>query len=157
LLAGLVVCGPCGCRMQTRYTRTLRYACQRHAFDYGLPACQSFAGEALERLVAEQVLQVVRPAALGLSLRAPPGCDRERAALDRQWQQNLERAGHDSARAERQYHAVEPENRLVARTLERRWEEALQSERELKEEYARFRQKQPHHLTAAERAQIETL
>jgi DNA invertase Pin-like site-specific DNA recombinase len=157
LLAGLVFCGQCGCRMQTRYTRTLRYACQRHAFDYGLPPCQSLGGAVLEHGVAEQVLQVVTPAALELSLRAAAECDRERAALDRQWQQNLERAGHDSARAERRYHAVEPENRLVARTLERRWEEALQSERELKEEYARFRQKQPHHLTAAERAQIETL
>jgi DNA invertase Pin-like site-specific DNA recombinase len=157
LLAGLVVCGQCGCRMQTHYARSLRYDCQRHALDYGLPLCQSLAGEPLERLVAEQILQVVTPASLELSLRAAGECQRQRAALDRQWQQRLERAGHDTARAERQYDAVEPENRLVARTLERKWEEALRSQRALEEEYARFRQTQPHQLTAAERAQIETL
>ena len=56
LLAGLVVCGQCGCRMQTHYTRTLRYDCQRRALDYAEPVCQSLAGEPLEQLVAEQVL-----------------------------------------------------------------------------------------------------
>ena len=83
LLAGLVMCGTCGCRMQTHYTRTLRYACQRRALDYGTPTCQSLAGEPLERLVAEQVLRVVTPAGLELSLRAAAECERERAALER--------------------------------------------------------------------------
>jgi DNA invertase Pin-like site-specific DNA recombinase len=157
LLAGLVVCGPCGCRMQTRYTRTLRYACQRRALDYAAPACQSLAGEPLEQLVAEQILQVVTPASLELSLRATAECERQRAALERQWQLRLERARQDTARAYRQYDAVEPENRLVARTLERKWEEALLAQRALEEDYTRSRQTQPHGLTAAERAEIETL
>jgi DNA invertase Pin-like site-specific DNA recombinase len=157
LLAGLVVCGPCGCRMQTHYTRTLRYACQRHALDYDMPRCQSFGGELLEQLVTEQVLAVVTPASLELSLRATAECQRERAALDQQWQQRLERARQDTARAYRQYNAVEPENRLVARTLERKWEEALLTQRALEEDYARFQQTQPHGLTAAERAEIATL
>ena len=109
LLAGLVVCGPCGCRMQTHYTRTLRYDCQRQALDYGLPACQSLVGEPLEQLVAEQILEVVTPAGLELSLRATAECQRERDTLDRQWQQRLERARHDTARAHRQYDAVEPD------------------------------------------------
>jgi DNA invertase Pin-like site-specific DNA recombinase len=157
LLAGLVVCGPCSCRMQTHYTRTLRYACQRHALDYAAPVCQSLAGEPLEQLVSEQVLRVVTPASLELSLRATTECERERASLDRQWQLRLERARHDTARAHRQYDAVEPENRLVARTLERKWEQALLVQRALEEDYARFQRTQPHGLTAAERAEIETL
>ena len=103
------------------------YDCQRHALDYGLPACQSLVGQPLEQLVAEQVLQVVTPAGLELSLRATAECQRERVALDRQWQQRLKRPPRDTARASRQYDAVEPENRLVARTLERKWEEALQA------------------------------
>jgi len=154
LLAGLVVCGPCGCRMQTHYTRSLRYACQRRALDYAEPLCLSFGGEPLEQLVAEQVLLVVTPAAVELSLRAAADYQQQRAALDRHWQLRLERAGQDAARAFRQYHAVEPENRLVARTLERRWEEALLAQRGLEEEYDRFRQEQPVQLSAAERAQI---
>ncbi len=157
LLAGLVVCGPCGCRMLTHYTRALRYACQRQLLDYAAPACQSFAGASLEQLVREQVLQVVTPAGLELSLRAAQECERERATLDRHWRLRLERARHDADRACRQYHAVEPENRLVARTLEHTWEQALLAERALEEEYHRFQQTQPVQLSAAERTQIATL
>lgn len=157
LLAGLVVCGPCGCRMLTRYTRSLRYECQRQLLDYAAPPCQSFAGEALEQLVREQVLHVVTPASLQLSLRAAQECERERATLDRHWRLRRERAHHDADRAGRQYNAVEPENRLVARTLERTWEQALLGQRAVEEEYHRFQQTQPVPLTAAERAQIETL
>jgi DNA invertase Pin-like site-specific DNA recombinase len=157
LLAGLVFCGPCASRMQTQYTRTVRYVCQRHALDYGLPVCQSLGGEPLEQLVAEQILQVVTPASLELSLHATAECERERAALDQQWHLRLERAGHETARAARQYDAVEPENRLVARTLERKWEEALLVQRALEEDYARFRQAQGRGVTAAERAEIATL
>jgi hypothetical protein len=157
LLAGLVVCGPCGRRMLTRYTRALRYECQRQLLDYAAPACQSFAGASLEQLVREQVLQVVTPASLELSLRAAQQCERERAALDRHWRLRLERARQDADRAFRQYNAVEPENRLVARTLEHTWEQALLAQRALEEEYHRFRQLQPVPLTAGERTQIETL
>ena len=157
LLAGLVVCGRCGCRMQTHYTRALRYACQRRALDYAEPVCLSFGGEPLEQLVTERVLEVVTPGAVELSLRAAADYQRQRATLDRHWQLRLERARQDVARAHRQYDAVEPENRLVARTLERRWEEALLAQRALEEEYDRFRQEQPVQLSTAERAQIEAL
>jgi hypothetical protein len=143
--------------MQTRYTRSLRYHCQRQALDYGTPSCQGLAGEPLEQLVAEQILQVVTPAGLELSLRATAEFQRQRAVLEKQWQLRLERARQDTARVHRQYDAVEPENRLVARALERRWEEALLAQRALEEEYARFRQTQPHGLTVAERGEIETL
>ena len=146
LLAGLVVCGRCGCRMQTRYTRSLRYDCQRRALDYAEPSCQSFGGEPLERLVGELVVEMLTPAGLEVSHRAAEECQRQRAALDHQWQLRLERARQDAARAFRQYNAVEPENRLVARTLEQRWEEALLAQRALEEEYDRFRREQPVRL-----------
>ena len=156
-LAGLVVCGQCGSRMQTHYTGSLRYDCQRHRLDEAAPVCQSLAGEPLEQLVATQILQAVAPASLELSQRAAQECERQRATLDRNWRLRLERAGQDVERAFRQYNAVEPENRLVARTLERQWEEALLAQRALTEEYARFQQSQPTRLSAAERAQIERL
>ena len=71
VLAGLVVCGECGCRMQTHYARTLRYVCRRRAMDYGERTCQSLAGAALEGLVRDQVLEVITPAGLELSRRGP--------------------------------------------------------------------------------------
>jgi DNA invertase Pin-like site-specific DNA recombinase len=156
-LAGLVKCGQCGARMQTRYTRTLRYQCQRHALDYGAPTCQSLAGGPLEQLVLEQVLEVMTPAGLELSLRAAQECERERAAVDHQWRLRVERATQEANRAFRQYNAVEPENRLVARTLERTWEEALLAQRNLEEEYRRFQKTQPVRLSLEERALIESL
>lgn len=157
LLAGLVVCGHCGRRMLTHYSRTLRYSCQRRALDYAEPLCQSFGGASLEELVSQQVLEAVTPASLELSCHAAEECERQRAELDDQWKLRLERARQDAARASRQYDAVEPENRLVARTLERRWEEAMQFQRSLEEEYDRFQQEKPLRLSTAERAQIEAL
>jgi DNA invertase Pin-like site-specific DNA recombinase len=156
-LAGLIVCGHCGYRMQTRYTRTLRYDCQRRALDYAEPVCCSLVGEPLEQLVNAQILHVVTPASLELSRHATEHAERERQALDRQWQLRLERACQDTDRAYRQFNAVEPENRLVARHLERLWEEAMKTQRVLQEEYTRFQQAQPTKLSAAERAQIESL
>ena len=97
------------------------------------------------------------PASLELSRCAAEEYERQRAARDHQWRLRRERAGQDVGRAFRQYNAVEPENRLVARTLEQRWEEALLTQRTLEEEYDRFQQEQPVRLSAAERAQIEAL
>ena len=107
--------------------------------------------------MSELVLEVVTPASLELSIRAAQEFERERAALDRQWQLRLERASQEANRAFRQYNAVEPENRLVARSLERAWEESLLAQRALEEEYRRFQKAQPTRLSPAERAQIESL
>jgi hypothetical protein len=156
-LAGLVVCGCCGARLQTRYTKNLRYQCQRRALDEGAKPCPGFAGEPLERLVREQVLEVLTPAGLELCWHALDEGQRERAALEKSWKLRLERARQDAERAYRQYDAVEPENRLVARTLERAWEEKLQAQRHLEEEHDRFVHEQPLRLSAAERAQIQAL
>jgi hypothetical protein len=114
-------------------------------------------GEPLERLVAERVLEVVTPAGLELSLRAAAECQRERDALDGQWQRRLERARHETARAYRQYDAVEPEDRLVARAPERKWEEALRTERALEEGCARSQRDRPRGSTEAERHEIASL
>jgi DNA invertase Pin-like site-specific DNA recombinase len=157
VLAGLVVCGECGCRMQTHYAGALRYDCQRRLLDYGDRACRSVPGEPLERLAAEQILELITPAGLEVCLRAIAERERERAAEEEHWRLRLERAGQEATRAARQYDAVEPENRLVARALERKWEEAMLALRSLEEEHARYRRDRPARLTAGERAEIEAL
>jgi hypothetical protein len=81
----------------------------------------------------------------------------ERERLHRHWQQQLERAGYEAERAARQYHAVEPENRLVARELERRWEAALQVQRQVQEDYRRFQCEQPRGLSLQDRDAIRAL
>jgi hypothetical protein len=77
--------------------------------------------------------------------------------LHQQCRQELERATYQAERAHRQYDAVDPGNRLVARELERRWEEALRVQRDLQERYDRLQAEQPRALTADERASIVSL
>jgi DNA invertase Pin-like site-specific DNA recombinase len=154
LLVGLLVCGRCGRRLLAAYggkANHLRYTCMRATIDYGVPGCLSLAGAFLERFVAEQVMQVLQPASLELSMAAEQALRAEREQLEAHWHQRLERAHYNAQRAARQYAAVEPENRLVARELERQWEEALRHEQQLQEEYARFRRERPLELTAPER------
>jgi DNA invertase Pin-like site-specific DNA recombinase len=160
LLGGLLVCGQCGRRLLVQYTNAgtgLRYSCLRGAIDYGETPCQSLSGQRLDTFVSQQVLAVLQPAALELHLAAAANVEQERQRLHRHWQQQLERARYQTDRAARHYHAVEPENRLVGRELERRWEEALREQRRLEEEYDHFARDQPATLSAAEREQIRSL
>jgi DNA invertase Pin-like site-specific DNA recombinase len=160
LLGGLLVCGCCGYRLSVHYDgpdKRLNYLCERRQVDYGGSLCQSLAGRGLDALVAQQVLQVLEPAAVELSLAAAGDIQAERERLHRHWQQQLERAGYEAERAARQYHAVEPENRLVARELERRWEAALQTQRQVEEAYHRFQSEQPRGLSPQDRDAIRAL
>jgi DNA invertase Pin-like site-specific DNA recombinase len=165
ILAGLVVCGRCGRRMLVGYgntggrsgAQTLRYSCLRDAIDYGTGACQSLSGAALESFVIERLLQAVSPASLELSLAAAEDIECQRRRLDEHWQRRLERSRYEVEQARRQYASVEPEHRLVARELERRWDEALRADEGLQAEYARFERESPRQLSPGEREQISAL
>ena len=160
LLAGILFCGRCGHRMVTCYRnngRDLRYDCTRDQVNHGAPHCQSLSGGALDALVTSLILEVLRPSAIEVSLQLAEDVELERARRHRQWALRLEQARYEVERAERQYDAVEPENRLVARTLEQRWEAALAAEAGLREEHARFLAREPPQLTAADREAIRAL
>ena len=160
LLGGLVVCGRCDRRMAVHYSgreKTLRYACRSGLDDCQGPGCQCLSGRVLDELVAEKILAALEPAALELSLSAADDLQQERERLQNNWQQRQERARYDAECAERHYQAVEPENRLVARELERRWETGLRELKDLEQQYARFRQTHSPTLTAEEREAILSL
>ena len=99
----------------------------------------------------------VQPAALYASLEAASRVDEQRRQVIRDWERRGERARYEADRAGRQYQVCEPENRLVARTLERRWDEALQAVREVEEDFARFLRSQPRRLEEADRERIRRL
>lgn len=160
LLKGLIRCGRCGQRMFVHYGQQAgrySYVCGRAVADYGEPLCQSLSGPGLDELVATQLLAAVEPAALEASMAAIEDVERERAELQQHWQLRQERARYEVARASRQYHACEPENRLVARALEHRWEEALHEQRKLDEEYERWQRLAPSQLSAEDRILIRSL
>jgi hypothetical protein len=135
----------------------LRYSCCRDAVDYGGVRCQSLTGGPLDTFVSELVLQALEPAALEVSLQVAADVEAQRHKLHQHWRQRLERARYDVERAQRQYSAVEPENRLVARSLERQWEEALAAQETLQADYRRFLMEQPVMLSAPEREAIRRL
>lgn len=160
LLSGVLICGKCGHRLHVQYggrADGYSYACTRLVSDYAGPRCQHVAGKALDALVTRWACSAVAPAALELSLTAANNVEQERADQLHLWQQRLERATYEVERAARQYRLVEPENRLVARTLERDWEAALLAQHQLTEDYERFLHQQPQALTAAEQAAIRRL
>jgi DNA invertase Pin-like site-specific DNA recombinase len=158
LLSGLIVCGRCGHRMNVGYcpeeTKKPHYWCDTHYFEEREQPCLGLKAPPVDELVAQQVLRALEPAAVDLSLQAATDIQRERERLHQHWRQRVERAEYESERAERQYQSVEPENRLVARTLEQRWEESLRQERELREEYDRFLATTPASLSEADAERI---
>jgi hypothetical protein len=99
----------------------------------------------------------LEPAALELSMKALEDVEQERARIDKNWQQSLKRARYEVDSNERRYRAVDPENRLVAATLEKGWNAALQKERQVQEDYDRFLRESPPRLTDQERGMIQTL
>jgi len=131
LLAGLVYCGRCGRKMYVSYQtiRKSRYCCSRVRFEETDEVCSGLPAVGLDELVSRQVLQALSPAGIELSMSAIEHTSQERRQQSTQLRQNLDRATYEAKRAERQYQAVEPENRLVARTLEARWEAALEQQR----------------------------
>jgi hypothetical protein len=153
LLPGLVVCGRCGYRMFTRYAGKAsqpRYCCHGATVVYGEQNCQSLTAAALDVEVVRLALMALEPAALELSLQVAADLQVQHDQADSAWQKRIERAQYEADRARRQYDAVEPENRLVVRTLETQWEQKLQAHRQLLEEHERFLQQQPRLLTAQE-------
>jgi hypothetical protein len=145
--------------MQASYHRESQphYACGRYYVEGTEPRCYGLAGRALDNLVAQQVLRALEPAAVELSLKAHADIEKERQRLDKHWHQRLQRVRYEVELAERRYQAVDPSNRLVAASLEKRWEEALAQHRHVQEEYDRFVQETPNHLTEPERARITAL
>ncbi len=160
LLTGLVVCGRCGARMMThrRGKSSLpRYYCSTARCNFGEADCQSLAARPVDDEVVRLALLALAPSALEVSLQVAADWKKEREQANAQWQYRLQRADYEADRARRQYDAVEPENRLVGRTLEAAWEQKLCAARELHEEYERFLQGQPKLLTADEQEAIRQL
>jgi len=160
LLAGLLVCGHCGYRMATCYRtngRELRYQCSRGSVSKGDTLCQSISGRAIDPLIERLLLAALKPSALDVSLALAEDIEIERTRDRRRRALSLEQADYEAERAERQFNAVEPENRLVARTLEKRWEEALAERDRLAAEQSREDARTPVPLSPAEKEGIRAL
>lgn len=162
LLQGLLVCGHCGRALTVRYTGNGGiypcYLCNRLRRE-GLASkdCMSFRCDLLDAAIAEQVLQALQPAELELALAALEELEARDHTLGRQWQMRLERAEYEAALAERRYQEVDPSQRLVAATLERRWNAALVQLEELRKQAAEFQRQQARVATPEQKAKVLAL
>lgn len=127
LCQGIIACGSCGKPMRTNYhtDQTPFYECSSRADRLTTPACRSIAASTIDNVVAERLLAALNPAEVALALATADQVTNRHQRVSRAAQLALERARYDADRAERAFHAVEPDNRLVARSLETRWEAKL--------------------------------
>jgi hypothetical protein len=144
LLTGLLHCRRCGHKLLVHYTGTnhnaLRYQCCRGWLDSAQPRCIGFGGQAVDQAVAGELLRVVQPAAIEAALMAAAEQAHKRDEVLAALERDLEAARYSARRAQKQYDATDPENRLVADELERRWNQALQRVRELERQIEAHRQ-----------------
>lgn len=143
LLHGIAWCARCGHKMYVRYKGGGEYVCNHLRSHQGLPACQYIRAPRVDTAVAEAFLTALAPAELDALSRAHRAQQQMNAALHTSAERQLERKQYAAALAERQFNRVDPDNRLVADELERRWEAALKEVREAEEALAKQAAPQP--------------
>jgi len=158
LLQGLAICGHCGRRLRTHYrgrNSSPGYHCPgKHIVEGRGVYCLNVGGVQIDEAVTRAFLAALEPAKLTAAIAAAERLEIDREATLKQWRLDVERAEFEASRAERRYRAVDPDNRLVARGLEREWEEKLTALETAKVEFARREQQRPHTLSDAERAHL---
>jgi DNA invertase Pin-like site-specific DNA recombinase len=165
LLQGLVRCGKCGRAMNVSYggnhrsrrgNRTMQYRCKQSREQVGGQDCQTIGGKRIDDAVVQAFLEVTEPAGVQALGGMQEQLRAESESLERYWKLQVEKAEYEAMRAERQFHGVEPENRLVGRELERRWNERLR-ELEAIRQKAESARKQSPWLSEQEMARAEQL
>ena len=156
LLQGIVLCGKCGRPMNVVYCTdgSWTYLCRSSAIR---SVCQEVRHRHVEPLVESVVLETVSREELGLAVGALEKLAERTQEMVRQWQKRIEGARYEAEKAGRRYHQVEPENRLVARTLEAEWNDRLEEVEQLKKEYERVRQSLPLDLSDEQRQKVFAL
>ncbi|MBE0525062.1 MAG: recombinase family protein [Methanosarcinales archaeon] len=140
LIQGMVLCGKCGQRMTVRYhTRNGElvpdYVCQRQGIETATRQCQFVQGEPVDELIGKMLVEMVTPLNLDVSMKVFEEIRTRHEDLVRLHRTGLERARHEAELAQRRFIRVNPDNRLVADSLESRWNEALRTVTELEEKY----------------------
>lgn len=161
LLQGIVSCGRCARRMCLRYSGPHGdypvYVCAADSSAEGRPRCQEVRALAVDAEIEQLILTALTPDRIALAVAALDELEQENRAMERQWSLKRERARYEAERARRQYDAVEPENRLVARSLERGWEARLRQVDQIEQDYAVWRREQAVSISDSDRREISSL
>jgi DNA invertase Pin-like site-specific DNA recombinase len=161
LLQGLARCGHCGRRLHTHYrgrNASPGYHCPGKVLVENRGVyCLNIGGIQIDEAIARAFIAALEPARLAATLAAAERLESDRETALKQWRLGVERAQYEAERAERRYRAVDPDNRLVARGLEREWEERLRTLEAAKAELERRERERPRILSRAERDHLLAL
>ena len=161
LLSGLLICGRCGQRMGPGYARGARarfwtYICHGDR-DKGQKGCWTVAGARIDAAVEQLFLDTMVPSELDLALAVDHEVAGHAEELAQQWRARREQAAYEARRAEKRYKAVDPDNRVVARTLEREWESKLRELEEVERQYTEARRTKRVELSPDDRTRVREL
>jgi DNA invertase Pin-like site-specific DNA recombinase len=159
LLQGLLLCGGCGRRLGVRYTGNggiypLYQCVWKHREALASHACLTTPSTSLDQAISERLVSAITPVTIELALAALANLEERDRGIGAQWRMRIERARYDAELAERRYEAVDPCNRLIAATLETRWNDAVQRLHDLEAELATFESKTMRAVTAEQKQQI---
>jgi len=160
LLQGIVLCGSCGRRMAVRYQREgslVIYQCSQTHTQLAAKTCQTMRGDRIDQAVVHCFLEAIEPAHLEVALSALAQLEARAKQIDQQARRQIERAQYEADLACRRYRAVDPDNRLVARSLEREWNEKLLEVDRLEREYQILPKPAALMLSGEQREQIRQL
>jgi len=162
LLQGLLLCAKCGHRITVRYKGNGGiypvYECNGRRRDcHETTSCVRARCDILDKAVEQRVLEVLEPAQFEIAINAVEELSKRDQGVARQWQMQIERADYEAQLAQRRYEEVDPSNRLVASTLERRWNEALERLEQIKQQYGAFCEKEALSLTPEQKKQAMAL
>lgn len=159
VLQGLLVCGICGRRLTVRYKGNgglyPNYECNwRRREGLASTSCLAFRCDIVDEAISRRVLEVLKPEQFAIALKAIEEVEHRSTALDAQWRMRVQRAEYEASLAQRRYEEVDPTNRLVASTLERRWNEALVNLEQVKQQQLEFRQTQQLQLSPEQKKMV---
>jgi DNA invertase Pin-like site-specific DNA recombinase len=162
LLQGLLLCGHCGRRITVRYKGNggiyPTYECNwRRREALSSHGCLHLRCDLADQPVVSRVLELIRPKQIEIAIKAMEELQRRQNSIDTQWRMKVERAQYEAHLAQRRYEEVDPANRLVAATLERRWNEALSKLEDIKEALCLHQRQKGGVVTEQQKAELRAL
>jgi DNA invertase Pin-like site-specific DNA recombinase len=160
LLQGLAICGKCGQRMTIRYKYQRKgriepaYLCQRNRIERWESSCQYIPGAGIDEAISNLLLESVMPLTLEVALQVQQEMENRFKEADKLRKQQVERAEYEANLARRRFMQVDPDNRLVADTLEAEWNEKLRHLQDANDYYEDHRQKESEKLKSAQKKEV---
>lgn len=162
LLQGLLLCAHCGRRITVRYKGNggiyPTYECNwRRREALSSHGCLHLRCDLADKPIISRVFELIRPKQIEIAIKAMEELQRRQNSIDMQWRMKIERAQYEAHLAQRRYEEVDPANRLVAATLEKRWNEALRKLEEIKETFSTYQRQKGIVVTEEQKAELRSL